>query len=86
MTQLEEPVISEKVAAEVTPVAPGSAQSLYLVVSDIVEGARFQPDGSSARLDGPAPDHFGGRPRRAPKPHQAARRELALLVRRVHAL
>ena len=64
--------------AKVTPVAPGSAQSLYLVVSDIVAtreqlvargvevsevfhagtpGAHFQPNGSSARLSGPAPDH-----------------------------
>jgi catechol 2,3-dioxygenase-like lactoylglutathione lyase family enzyme len=63
---------------KVTPVAPGSAQSLYLVVSDIVAardqlvargadvsevfhpgvpGANFQPDGSSARLSGPAPEH-----------------------------
>jgi catechol 2,3-dioxygenase-like lactoylglutathione lyase family enzyme len=64
--------------ANVTSVAPGSAQSLYLVVSDIVTardellargadvsevfhpgvpGAHFQPDGSGARLTGPAPDH-----------------------------
>jgi catechol 2,3-dioxygenase-like lactoylglutathione lyase family enzyme len=63
---------------KVTPVAPGSAQSLYLVVSDIAAardhlvarsvdvsevfhpgapGAQFQPDGSSARLSGPSPDH-----------------------------
>jgi catechol 2,3-dioxygenase-like lactoylglutathione lyase family enzyme len=63
---------------KVTPVAPGSAQSLHLVVSDIVAardqlvargvnvsevfhpgapGAHFQPDGSSARLSGPSPDH-----------------------------
>jgi catechol 2,3-dioxygenase-like lactoylglutathione lyase family enzyme len=63
---------------KVTSVAPGSAQSLYLVVSDIVTaraqlvargagvsdvfhpgapGAHFQPDGSSARLAGPAPEH-----------------------------
>jgi catechol 2,3-dioxygenase-like lactoylglutathione lyase family enzyme len=63
---------------KVTPAAPGSAQSLYLVVSDIAAareqlvargvnvselfhpgepGAHFQPDGSSARLSGPAPDH-----------------------------
>jgi predicted enzyme related to lactoylglutathione lyase len=63
---------------KVTPAAPGSARSLYLVVSDIVAaredlvargvnvsgvfhpgapGAHFQPDGSSARLPGLAPDH-----------------------------
>src|SRR5262249_28567446 len=63
---------------KITPAAPGSAQSLYLVVSDIAAarhqlvargagvsevfhqgepGANFQPDGSSARLSGPAPDH-----------------------------
>jgi catechol 2,3-dioxygenase-like lactoylglutathione lyase family enzyme len=64
--------------AKITPVAPGAAQSLYLVVSGIVAardqlvargvdvsevfhpgapGANFQPNGSSARLSGPAPDH-----------------------------
>ena len=63
---------------KITPAAPGSAQSLYLVVSDIVAareqlvacgagvsevfhagtpGANFQPDTSSARLSGLAPDH-----------------------------
>jgi catechol 2,3-dioxygenase-like lactoylglutathione lyase family enzyme len=63
---------------KITTAAPGSAQSLYLVVSDIVAardqlvargvnvsnvfhpgapGAHFQPNGSSARLSGPAPDH-----------------------------
>lgn len=62
---------------KMTSVAPGSAQHLYLVVSDIVAardhliargagvsevfhsgepGAPFQPDGSSARLRGPAPE------------------------------
>jgi len=62
---------------KVTPAAPGSAQSLYLVVSDVAAardqliarginvsevfhpgapGAQFQPDGSSARLSGPAQD------------------------------
>jgi catechol 2,3-dioxygenase-like lactoylglutathione lyase family enzyme len=62
---------------KVTPAAPGSAQSLYLVVSDIlaareqlvargvnvsevfhlgVPGAHFQPEGSSARLSGAAPE------------------------------
>ena len=61
-----------------TSAAPGSAQSLYLIVSDIVAardelvargadvsevfhpetpGAQFQPDGSSGRVSGPAPDH-----------------------------
>ncbi len=63
---------------KITPVAPGAARGLYLVVSDIVAardqifargvhvsevfhpgapGANFQPDGSSVRLSGPAPDH-----------------------------
>jgi catechol 2,3-dioxygenase-like lactoylglutathione lyase family enzyme len=63
---------------KMTTAAPGSAQSLYLVVSDIVAardqlaargagvsevfhtgepGANFQPDSSSARLSGLAPDH-----------------------------
>lgn len=63
---------------KVTPVAPGSAQSLYLVVSDLVAAreqlvargvhvsevfhpgtpsAHFEPEGSSSRLSGPAPDH-----------------------------
>src|SRR5262249_54188001 len=63
---------------KVTPAAPGSAQSLYLVVSDIAAareqlvargvavsavfhqgapGAHFQPEGSTARLVGPSPDH-----------------------------
>jgi catechol 2,3-dioxygenase-like lactoylglutathione lyase family enzyme len=63
---------------KITPVAPGSAQSLYLVVSDIAAardqlaargvdvsevfhnaeaGANFEPNGSRARLIGPAPDH-----------------------------
>ena len=62
---------------KITTAAPGSAQSLYLVVSDIVAardqlvargvnvsdvfhpgapGAHFQPNGSRARLSGPAPD------------------------------
>ena len=63
---------------KVTTAAPGSAQSLCLVVSDIAAardelvargakvsevfhpgapGAHFQPDGSGARLSGPAQDH-----------------------------
>jgi catechol 2,3-dioxygenase-like lactoylglutathione lyase family enzyme len=63
---------------KVTSAAPGSAQGLYLIVSDIeaaraelvargvdvsavfhaeTPGAQFQPDGSSGRVSGPAPDH-----------------------------
>ena len=62
----------------VTSAAPGSAQGLYLIVSDIeaarnqlvtrgakvsavfhadTPGAQFQPDGTSGRVGGPAPDH-----------------------------
>ncbi len=62
----------------VAPAAPGPAQGLYLVVSDIAAardqlvargvdvsevfhpgapGAHLQPEGSSARLSGPAPNH-----------------------------
>jgi len=62
----------------VTSAAPGSAQGLYLIVSDIeaaraqlvargakvsevfhagTPGAQFQPDGTSGRVSGPAPDH-----------------------------
>jgi len=62
----------------VTSAAPGSAQGLYLIVSDIdaaraslaargaemsevfhpgTPGAQFQPNGTSGRLSGPAPDH-----------------------------
>jgi len=61
-----------------TPAAPGSAQGIYLVVSDIeaardelvargvevsevfhpvTPGAQFQPDGTSGRAGGAAPDH-----------------------------
>ena len=64
--------------AKITSAAPGSAQGLYLVVSDIeaardelvargvevsevfhadAPGAQFQPDGTSGRVSGPAPDH-----------------------------
>ncbi len=64
--------------ANITPAAPGSAQGLYLIVSDIqaardelaargvevsevfhagTPGAQFQPDGTSGRVSGPAPDH-----------------------------
>ncbi len=62
----------------ITSAAPGSAQGLYLIVSDIEAardelvaggvdvsevfhegkpGARFQPDGRSGRVSGPAPEH-----------------------------
>jgi catechol 2,3-dioxygenase-like lactoylglutathione lyase family enzyme len=61
----------------ITPAAPGSAQGLYLVVSDVqaaraelaargvevsevfhagTPGAQFQPDGTSGRVSGPAPE------------------------------
>jgi catechol 2,3-dioxygenase-like lactoylglutathione lyase family enzyme len=64
----------------ITSAAPGSAQGLYLIVSDIeaargelaARGAKvsevfhagspgtpFQPDGTSGRVSGPAPDHAG---------------------------
>jgi catechol 2,3-dioxygenase-like lactoylglutathione lyase family enzyme len=60
----------------ITPAAPGSAQGLYLIVTDIAAareqlidrgahvspvfhagtpGAQFQPEGTSGRVDGPAP-------------------------------
>ena len=63
---------------KITSAAPGSAQGLYLIVSDIeaardelvargvevsevfhpaTPGAQFQPDGTSGRVSGPAPDH-----------------------------
>jgi len=62
----------------ITSAEPGSAQGLYLIVSDIqaardelvargvnisqvfhagTPGAQFQPQGTSGRLSGPAPDH-----------------------------
>ncbi len=62
----------------ITSAAPGSAQGLYLIVSDMeaarselvargvnisevfhagTPGAQFQPNGTSGRLSGPAPDH-----------------------------
>jgi catechol 2,3-dioxygenase-like lactoylglutathione lyase family enzyme len=62
----------------ITSAAPGSAQSLYLIVSEIeaardelvargadvsqvfhpeAPGAQFQPEGSSGRVSGPAPEH-----------------------------
>ena len=64
--------------ANITSAAPGSAQGLYLIVSDIeaareqlvargtrvsevfhpaTPGVQFQPDGTSGRVGGPAPDH-----------------------------
>jgi catechol 2,3-dioxygenase-like lactoylglutathione lyase family enzyme len=63
---------------KITSAAPGSAQGLYLIVSDIeaargklaargvqisevfhagTPGAQFQPDGTSGRISGLAPDH-----------------------------
>jgi catechol 2,3-dioxygenase-like lactoylglutathione lyase family enzyme len=63
---------------KITSAAPGSAQGLYLIASDIeaardelaargaevsevfhagTPGAQFQPDGTSDRVRGPAPDH-----------------------------
>jgi catechol 2,3-dioxygenase-like lactoylglutathione lyase family enzyme len=69
---------SVQFGTNITSAAPGSAQGLYLVVSDIdaarealvangvaasevfhpgQPGAQFQPDGTSGRLSGPAPDH-----------------------------
>jgi catechol 2,3-dioxygenase-like lactoylglutathione lyase family enzyme len=68
---------SVQFGAKITSAAPGSAQGLYLVVSDIeaardelvargakvsevfhpgTPGAQFQPDGTSGRVSGPAPD------------------------------
>jgi catechol 2,3-dioxygenase-like lactoylglutathione lyase family enzyme len=69
---------SVQFGAKITTAAPGSAQGLYLIVSDIeaahgelaargvkisevfhagTPGAQFQPDGSSGRVSGPAPNH-----------------------------
>ena len=69
---------SVQFGTHITSAAPGSAQGLYLIVSDIdaaraelvtrgvkvsevfhagTPGAQFQPDGTSGRLSGPAPDH-----------------------------
>jgi catechol 2,3-dioxygenase-like lactoylglutathione lyase family enzyme len=69
---------SVQFGANITSVAPGTAQGLYLIVSDIqaargelaargvnisevfhagTPGAQFQPNGTSGRLNGPAPDH-----------------------------
>jgi catechol 2,3-dioxygenase-like lactoylglutathione lyase family enzyme len=69
---------SVQFGTKITSAAPGSAQDLYLVVSDIqaardelvargvaasevfhpvTPGAQFQPNGTSGRVSGPAPDH-----------------------------
>lgn len=69
---------SVQFGSKITPAKPGSAQSLYLIVSDIVAaradlvalgvnvsevfhatvpGAQFQSNGSSGRVNGPAPNH-----------------------------
>ena len=69
---------SVQFGTNITSAAPGSAQGLYLIVSDIeaardelvargvevsevfhagAPGAQFQPDGTSGRVGGPAPDH-----------------------------
>ena len=69
---------SVQFGTKITSAAPGSAQGLYLIVSDIeaardelaargvevsevfhpgTPGAQFQPDGTSGRVSGPAPDH-----------------------------
>jgi catechol 2,3-dioxygenase-like lactoylglutathione lyase family enzyme len=70
--------LSIQFGTKITSAAPGSAQGLYLVVSDIEAarqellargakvsetfhpgrpGAQFQPEGTSDRVSGPAPDH-----------------------------
>ena len=69
---------SVQFGTNITSAAPGSAQGLYLVVSDIeaardqlvasgvdvsevfypgTPGAQFQPNGTSGRVSGPAPEH-----------------------------
>jgi catechol 2,3-dioxygenase-like lactoylglutathione lyase family enzyme len=69
---------SVQFGTKITSAAPGSAQGLYLIVSDIeaaraelvtrgvkvsevfhagTPGAQFQPNGTSGRVPGPAPDH-----------------------------
>jgi catechol 2,3-dioxygenase-like lactoylglutathione lyase family enzyme len=69
---------SVQFGTNITSAAPGSAQGLYLIVSDIeaardelvargvevsevfhagTPGAQFQPDRTSGRVSGPAPDH-----------------------------
>ena len=68
---------SVQLGTKITSAAPGSAQDLYLIVSDIeaardeigsrgaevsevfhpaTPGAQFQPNGTSGRVSGPAPD------------------------------
>ena len=70
--------LSIQFGSNITSASPGSAQGLYLIVSDIqaardelaargakpsdvfhagTPGAQFQPDGTSGRVSGPAPDH-----------------------------
>jgi catechol 2,3-dioxygenase-like lactoylglutathione lyase family enzyme len=69
---------SVQFGSKITPASPGSAQSLYLIVSDIeaargelaalgvdvsmvfhptIPGAQFQPNDTSGRVSGPAPNH-----------------------------
>jgi catechol 2,3-dioxygenase-like lactoylglutathione lyase family enzyme len=69
---------SVQFGTKITSAEPGSAQGLYLIVSNIAAardklaasgadvsdvfhagtpGAQFQPDGTSGRVGGPAPDH-----------------------------
>ena len=69
---------SVQFGTKITSAAPGSAQGLYLIVSDIeaarselvalgakvsevfhagTPGVQFQPDGTSGRIGGPAPNH-----------------------------
>ena len=69
---------SVQFGTNITSAAPGSAQGLYLIVSEIeaargelvargaeisevfhagTPGAQFQPNGTSGRVTGPAPDH-----------------------------
>jgi catechol 2,3-dioxygenase-like lactoylglutathione lyase family enzyme len=69
---------SVQFGTKITSAAPGSAQGLYLIVSDIeaardalsargvdvsevfhagTPGAQFEPDGTTGRVSGPAPDH-----------------------------
>ncbi|MBZ5573934.1 MAG: VOC family protein [Acidobacteriia bacterium] len=69
---------SVQFGTKITTAPPGSAQGLYLVVSDVeaarqdlvargvevsdvfhagTPGAQFQPNGTSGRVSGPAPDH-----------------------------
>ena len=69
---------SVQFGTNITSAVPGSAQGLYLIVSDIeaargelvarglnisevfhagTPGGQFQPDGTSGRLSGPAPEH-----------------------------